>query len=329
LVEIYKVLGDEWKLFNVNWQLEELKRGLTPQEYIQWDEGKLQIARKLSNWSDEAGSLSLKHLDSEDSDRSIELMEQSADILVKHGDIHSAAFYVASADYIREKQQQPVTPQCSYVYGVNSITKKAGKLCSEGDCRFLPEDKFPPGDYEGNPMTDFFFNAPLSLESLSDSIGDFTNSSSNIGAPWGTGSVRTKSVLVSKDEKVSVYAGDFSGCLLVETQILTSDETEEDSERSFYRGYWAGTKQAWFAPGIGIVRFVYKHRNGYVTDIQLMKYEITEPTDDCFPLALNNRWRYRWGDQKSGMNFEDSLRVASHKNGKWNISFVTRATTQA
>lgn len=332
LVEIYKVLGDEWKLFNASWQLEELKRGLTPQEYIQWEEGKLQIARKLSNWSEEAGallSMSQKYLDSGDSDRSIELMEQGADILAKHGDIDFAAFHVAGADYIREKQQQPVTPQCSYVYGINSITKKAGKLCSEVSSRFLPEDKFPPGDYEGTPMTDFFFNVPLGLESLSDSIGDFTNSGSNTDEPWGTESMRTKSVLVSKDEKVSVYAGDFSGCLLVETQILTSDEMEEDSERSFYRGYWAGTGQTWFAPGIGIVRVVYKHRNGYVTDIQLMKYEITEPTDDCFPLALNSRWRYRWDDQKSGVNFEDSLRVASHKNGKWNISFVTRATTQA
>ena len=31
-------------------------------------------------------------------------------------------------------------------------------------------------------------------------------------------------------------------------------------------------------------------------------------------------------DPESGTAFEDSLRVASHKEGQWNIAFVTRAT---
>ncbi len=39
-----------------------------------------------------------------------------------------------------------------------------------------------------------------------------------------------------------------------ETQVIASEEAREGGvERDAYVGYWAGTKQAWFAPGIGLI----------------------------------------------------------------------------
>jgi hypothetical protein len=73
------------------------------------------------------------------------------------------------------------------------------------------------------------------------------------------------------------------------------------------------------------VRLVYRHRNGYLTEMQLVEYQISEPSDAYLPLALGNRWRYRWTDPESGTAFEESLRVASHIGKDWNIAFVTRA----
>ena len=133
--------------------------------------------------------------------------------------------------------------------------------------------------------------------------------------------------MVSKEERVKIPAGEFSKCALIETTISASDEDRKlGPELERVRGYYAGVKKRWFAPGVGLVRLLYQHKNGYATDIQLVKYEIAEPSEDYFPLALDNRWRYKWVDQKSETVFEDSLRVASHKEGRWRIAFVTRTT---
>ncbi len=167
------------------------------------------------------------------------------------------------------------------------------------------------------------------IELLRDDVGSSCTDVSNTGSLWGHESMRTASMLISKSEAITVPAGEFSECAFIETHVITSDESREGGAgRDAYVGYWAGNKQTWFAPGIGLVRMLRQHKNGYVTDIQLVEYEITESTEDFFPLALDNRWRYKWVDQKTGTIFEESLRVAAHKKGRWSIAFVTRATTK-
>lgn len=75
-----------------------------------------------------------------------------------------------------------------------------------------------------------------------------------------------------------------------------------------------------------MVRLLYQHKNGRVTDIQLVEHQVKEPGEDYLPMALGNRWRYRWKDEESGRVFEDLLVVASQKGNRWYIAFVTRAT---
>jgi hypothetical protein len=84
-------------------------------------------------------------------------------------------------------------------------------------------------------------------------------------------------------------------------------------------------RTTWFAPGIGLVRLLYRHGNGYETDIRLVDCEITGAREEFFPLTLGNRWRYRWVDPESGALFEELLSLAAHEGEKWYFATVTRA----
>ena len=132
--------------------------------------------------------------------------------------------------------------------------------------------------------------------------------------------------LKSKSERVTVSTFSFENCIQLETSISTSAEDphlDENLERE--RGFYAGEKNAWFAPSIGLVRLLYQHGNGYETDIQLVDYEIDRGKEGYFPLALGNRWHYRWVDPESDAIFEEILCLAAHENGKWHFATVTRA----
>ena len=140
-------------------------------------------------------------------------------------------------------------------------------------------------------------------------------------------SARCRTTLLSKEEGLVTPAGSFEGCTLIESVISTSGEDPRlGPELERVRAFNAGTRQVWYAPGIGPVRLLYKHHNGYETDISLVEHDIRGAEDEYLPLAIDNRWRYRWQDPINGSAYEDSLRVASHKKGQWWIAFVTRAT---
>ena len=128
---------------------------------------------------------------------------------------------------------------------------------------------------------------------------------------------------------MAALAGTFTHCLLIETQVSTSEEDHQvGPELERIRAYYAGDKKIWYAPGIGLVRLLYQHRNGHETDIQLVDYQIKEARGDYLPLALDNRWCYRWIDSECKTCYEDFLRVAAHATPKWYLAFVTRAMVQ-
>jgi hypothetical protein len=332
-IKIYESLERELDLFNARYELKESKSEIDTDESIRLLEEKRKITHKIGNWREEAWTLvSIRDLyfdSKKDVDKAIEILDQSVKIFSEHGDIDNASLFLSYVELYTEQKQYPKSSQCRYTNGGGNITRKDNSLYSTGSSRITADDDYPSKGYKGSPMVDLFYIGPYDgIELLLGDVGRSVTGGSNTGSPWGVESTGGKSTLISKNEKIAVSAGEFTKCALIETEISTSDEADNE-EKNFYRGYWGGIRQAWFAPGVGLVRSVYQHKNGYKTEIELVSYEITEPSKDYFPLALNNRWRYRWVDQKSGVNFEDSLRVASHKNGKWNIAFVTRATTQA
>ena len=78
-------------------------------------------------------------------------------------------------------------------------------------------------------------------------------------------------------------------------------------------------------PGVGVVRLEYSHANGFTTLAELVDYSVKTQAEAYLPTALGNRWRYRWQDQESGVRFEDVFRLAAHRDGQWELAFVTSA----
>ena len=72
--------------------------------------------------------------------------------------------------------------------------------------------------------------------------------------------------------------------------------------------------RVWFARGVGLVRFFYRRRNEEETDIQLVDYTITEPSESRLPLAIGNRWHYRWTAPQRGMSFEAIWKIVSYQD---------------
>ncbi len=335
LVSIYETLGDAWKLLNARWYLAFATKKLTSDEQFQCEEEKLELARQHKDRVREAQvlwTMANHYRESGEVERSIQLLEDAANIYAALGDAENTARYISWSEWTKQTHQGP-TPSLPVDFrsvGRAGIMTKDGKLCPANSSRAIMSDKgFPRADAKGSPMADFFAHGPfMGIKLLSEKVDHSCTDFINTGVPGLTSGehMRTTSTLVSKTESVTVPAGEFSGCALIETVVSTSDEAKPDeSERSFYQGYWAGTCRAWFAPGVGLVRFLYQHRNGHETDIQLMEYTLAEPSSDYLPLALNNRWRYRWVDAQTNVVFEDALRVATHGGKEWHIAFVTCA----
>lgn len=99
----------------------------------------------------------------------------------------------------------------------------------------------------------------------------------------------------SDSETVSVAAGKFADCLKLKTVITPSpDDDGLERNREFNRRYNCGTKQAWFAPGVGPVKFVFDKADGVPVHIELTEYSVEDGRDDYFPLSVGNKWVYRW-----------------------------------
>lgn len=93
LAEIYESLGDRQNLLDVEWSLRSLRQELSLQKRMQWQEERLELARQLGDWMQEADALVLLGLDSGDGVHSSELLDQAAAVFAKHGDIDKAALY--------------------------------------------------------------------------------------------------------------------------------------------------------------------------------------------------------------------------------------------
>ncbi len=103
-------------------------------------------------------------------------------------------------------------------------------------------------------------------------------SSFQIGDDWsGTGwygAVYTGTTTVVTDTAtVVINERTYTNCLQIHTIITGS------------HSFGAGTRNAWFAPDIGLVKFVYNHDDGSVTMAELQAYN---PTVVFLPLVLKN-----------------------------------------
>ena len=134
----------------------------------------------------------------------------------------------------------------------------------------------------------------------------------------------------SDSETVKVNAGTFENCLKVKT-VLTSDPDDDDTKR--YKELIQGkcgarhveqTKQAWFAPGVGPVRF-FDTALGVHVNMELTECSVKDGVEDYFPLSLGNRWVYRWCDVDERYVNKSSYEVTVQKDNRYYIDHYAYA----
>jgi len=103
----------------------------------------------------------------------------------------------------------------------------------------------------------------------------------------------------------------------VKMEISTAERDDpEDSPRARWRGQYDGVRTEWYAPGVGLVKVQYDHKNGKRTDAQLIRYSLAEDArilansaTEYLPLTLGNEWQYEWIDQDGRKLFHETCTV--------------------
>ena len=138
---------------------------------------------------------------------------------------------------------------------------------------------------------------------------------------WTFAPLETIALVKSKQESVSVPAGTFDNCLLMEyvtkETLPPDDAPEEATTVETRRSRFCGWRLAWFAPGVGLVQLQAKMDDGTEAVMQLREYEIEGPTEDCFPLAVGNRWSYGWADIPEDYVAKESYRITANEGDAW------------
>lgn len=328
--EIFKEQGDEWGLLQVQQALrrEQGERASAAQEGQIAE--RLDLARRLGDRNKELPALyelGRHHLKNKEYQKATRLFAAYTTAAREVGDMGKVARGICQAELARALQDRPENLHRAYRCGEVQMMGREGDRIPICSSRWDHSPHYGSG-LQTTPMTDFIWLTPFDgIGLLGREVGASCTDVHNTGLGGVCESMRTKNVVKSDSETVEVAAGQFSGCVLIETVISTSAEGRPLKEDLLQgaRGYFAGVKKAWFAPGVGLVKLRYRHRNGYETYGELLEYETTQGSTDYLPLALDNRWRYAWTDQESGTCFEDRLRVASHRADRWNLAFVTRA----
>ena len=334
LIGIGETLGDEFLRHSAAWSLRETREGISPELQLQWFEEAYTLASKLDNQNELLNailSLAYQHRHQERFTETARWFEEAAAVVRKQGDISRATGYISDAELAREMDSHPPGFHIAYLRGDADLIQKEDGSLEEGNSArsWVDGNPFPPGP-AGTPIHDFLHHVPFNgISLLSAEIGTTSSDGLNTKLAGQSQHIRLNSTLQSRSETVAAPTGRFTDCILIETQVSTSEEDHQlGPELEQIRAYYAGVKKIWYAPGVGLVRLLYQHCNGRNTDIQLVGCKIKEASDDYLPLALDNRWRYRWVDSESETLYEDSLRVAAHDTQKWHISFVTRATAR-
>jgi hypothetical protein len=111
--------------------------------------------------------------------------------------------------------------------------------------------------------------------------------------------VKVTSRIESIDDSVIAKAGQFDNCLklCIDARPIKDIKFEEGLKHDINdKIRRIGTQSIWFAPNVGIVKFLYEHPNNTQTDVELVDYDVQSGESIYFPLSLGNRWQYQWQD---------------------------------
>ncbi|MBQ8401119.1 MAG: sigma-70 family RNA polymerase sigma factor [Clostridia bacterium] len=132
---------------------------------------------------------------------------------------------------------------------------------------------------------------------------------------------------------VTTPAGTFENCLhlVIDGEV---DGVAHDYSYYFYSHTYCGHKEYWFAPGVGVVRFVCDWGGFVKTDCVLTEYHTVAKDGEYMPMYLGNRWQYdELGLTGEGYIARRDYKLVYGMNGRYlladNQMFTFRGDTDA
>jgi len=154
----------------------------------------------------------------------------------------------------------------------------------------------------------------------------FLDTSVAVGVSWSGDAfsysfqpLQASAAVKSASERVTVPAGSFERCLLMEYETKESGLPDDGSERQrkLNRKFLCGTRRAWYAPGVGLVQLEVKSAAGTEGLIQLKEFSVTGGGDDYLPLAVGNWWTYGWANVPPEYVAKEFYRVLANEGDLW------------
>ena len=326
---IYEHLGDEWRLIDARWRLDELDHELSVEEQIRREDEKAACAGQSGNWHAEAGATYMKGLVLRGGGRISEatpIVAKAGRLFAEGGDLNRACGAVEQTLLYSMHEEAPPSDLRRYSLGQFWLRESDGELCSDGGI-YSGDAGFPPGAV-GTPLTCFVLHGVFAgAELLTRDVGDTCTDTNNTGRPWGTDTTVATSALAGRAEATETPAGAFDDCAVIGTvSRLDGGNPAEHPDRERIQGYTEHTKQVWFAPGVGAVRVRHEHGNGRVSDMVLVSHAVDAGSHPYVPLAVGNRWQYRAVDEATGTVYDRAVQVAAKVGDRWGFGVVNRAT---
>ena len=107
--------------------------------------------------------------------------------------------------------------------------------------------------------------------------------------------LRTTGRVVDDSKVVTVPAGTFAGCRKIRIETDQTDQTLTAVPRIVgMNERKCGVQEAWYAPGVGMVKFRTERKDGIEAVVVLKEYDVNGKQQEYLPLSVGNQWTYVW-----------------------------------
>jgi len=149
------------------------------------------------------------------------------------------------------------------------------------------------GSYEPVPM--YFFYSYLQYTNPLLKSPPTLNDSWSAPGKWSQSGWTHASVVAGVTESIVAGGTLYDNCVKITTTITGDGADRSGTPASDeVNGFVRGSRDVWYAPGVGVVRMAYSHENGFATVGELQSYSLAAPSSSYFPLAVGNQWTYSW-----------------------------------
>ena len=135
--------------------------------------------------------------------------------------------------------------------------------------------------------------------------------------------LKARKIFESDSEMVRTPAGEFARCwkFRVDTTQQPIEEMDEQTKRQYeLNKINCGSREFWFAPGIGLVKYRADQESGLKGTVELASYSVQNETSDYFPLAVGNWWEYRPAALHKNYVYKDRFEIIDGGNEQFFIS---------